>query len=278
MDITATTISLPAWRWLQETQQATVHSVFAQACNLRNERGDWLSLALPALGIGPFAVVVSLPAGGFHHWLTPQMPALLSPSTLTLPSLTIRLSQATLWQPRPNWPGAPDAAWANALTQVSAWLPPFTLAQSPYAAAAQEAQAALQMGLQTVDLAACYQGAAHLSGLGPGLTPAGDDFLLGVMAALWLVWPEARARAFSQAMTAAVAPRTTALSAAWLVAAAAGQVSSQWHRLLEALSNPQAGWLRRAVDDILAIGASSGADALVGFVWAAQILVQWQHE
>lgn len=275
MNLLATIMSLPAARWLHETQQAVVHSVFVQACNLRNERGDWLSLALPASGIGPFTIVAPLPEGcGFHDWLSPGMPASVTPHAITLPPLTIHLTGAALWEPCPDWSGAPPAALATALAWLITWLPPFSLAQSPYAAAAQTAQAALQTGLQQADLAACRDGAKQLGGVGPGLTPAGDDFLLGVMAALWLIWSAARARLFSQAIAAAAGPRTTPLSAAWLAAAAAGNLSSHWHQLLWALPLVQMDALQAAVDAMLSIGASSGADALAGFVWASQILVQ----
>ncbi len=278
MNVPASTISLPAWRWLQETQQAVVHSVFDQACNLRNEREEWLSLALPASGIGPFTIVVTLLAGGFRHWLAPGMPASITRHTLALPPLSIHLAGAALWESCPDWQGVPPQALAAALARLPAWLPPCSLTQTPYVATAQKAQAALQAGFQQGDLAACCHGAQQLGGVGPGLTPAGDDFLLGVMAALWLVWPAARARLFNQAIAAAAGPRTTSLSAAWLAAAAVGNVSSHWHQLLPALSAGQPDALKAAVDAIVTIGASSGADALAGFVWAGQILVQWQHE
>lgn len=275
MNVLASMLSLPAWRWLHETQQAVAHSVFAQACNLRNEQGDWLSLVLPASGIGPFTVVVLLPEGcGFHDWLSPGMPASVTPRAITLPSLTIHLTGAALWEPCPDWSGAASTPLAPALAPLITWLPLFSLAQSPYAAAAQTAQATLQTGLRQADLAACCDGAKQLGGMGPGLTPAGDDFLLGVMAALWLIWSAPQARLFSQTIAAAAEPRTTSLSAAWLAAAAMGNVSIYWHQLLRALSPVQIEALQAAVDAMLSVGASSGADALAGFVWASQILVQ----
>ena len=108
--------------------------------------------------------------------------------------------------------------------------------------------------------------AARLAGLGPGLTPAGDDFLLGLLIWAWLSHPDPPA--FGRTVCAAATPRTTLLSAAWLNAAAAGQLAAIWHRLLASLAAcPPSAELRPALHAILAHGATSGADALAGLLW-----------
>ncbi len=108
--------------------------------------------------------------------------------------------------------------------------------------------------------------AVALAGLGHGLTPAGDDFLCGAMAWAWLAHPEPEA--FCQPLVRAAAPRTTALSAAWLRTAAAGEFSAPWHRLLGALANEQGhpAEIEAAVREALAHGATSGADILAGLL------------
>ena len=57
-----------------------------------------------------------------------------------------------------------------------------------------------------------------LAGLGDGLTPAGDDWLVGMMLWAWLA--HAAPRRFCQVLSDAAVPRTTTLSAAFLQAAA----------------------------------------------------------
>ncbi len=107
---------------------------------------------------------------------------------------------------------------------------------------------------------------AALAGWGPGLTPSGDDFLAGLMLALWARQGEA-ARPLCARIAAAAAPRTTRLSGAFLRAAAEGLADQRWHTLLHALAGSSDGALETAAQAVLAFGASSGLDMLTGFLW-----------
>ena len=64
----------------------------------------------------------------------------------------------------------------------------------------------------------------------------------------------------------AAVPRTTALSRAFLRAAANGDCSAPWHRFLSALQKDAKEELERAVREVLSHGQSSGADTLAGFL------------
>ena len=110
-------------------------------------------------------------------------------------------------------------------------------------------------------------GASCLAGLGGGLTPSGDDFLAGAMLAAWL--SHSVPERVCQLLLHTAAPRTTVLSAALLRAAAAGACSAPWHRLLAALANGGEEQLPSAVEEVLAHGHTSGADALAGFLWVS---------
>lgn len=272
MILSAKIISLPAWCWLRNTRQATVHAAFAQAANFVNDQGDWLSLTVPAVGVGPFGAIVPLAQGDWRDWLRPGMPAFIHQQTLSAGNLSVQFGAAALWDPRPDWErvsrSAPAAFWMD----MAARLPPFSLYHQPYAARVQAALAELDAGLRAGQVSRCARAAGQLGGLGPGLTPAGDDFLLGVMIALRLGWPAGDAQAFSMAMVDTVCPRTSALSAAWLKAAAAGEVADHWHDLLRVMVAGDKEQMPAALQAVLSLGASSGADALAGFVWAGQIL------
>jgi hypothetical protein len=105
---------------------------------------------------------------------------------------------------------------------------------------------------------------ALITGLGTGLTPAGDDYLMGALYALW-----AMGRADAGVMAAVVETavlRTTTLSLAWLRAAARGEASMPWHLLVQAALAGDGDGVETAVAAILATGASSGAAAWAGFV------------
>jgi hypothetical protein len=115
------------------------------------------------------------------------------------------------------------------------------------------------------DGAALVAGGRLLAGLGGGLTPAGDDFLTGVMLWAWLAHPEPQG--FCRSLLEASAARTTMLSAAFLRCVAAGECSAAWHALLAALDGGSERQLADAVKSVLSFGHTSGADALAGFVW-----------
>lgn len=107
-----------------------------------------------------------------------------------------------------------------------------------------------------------------LIGLGPGLTPSGDDFLGGAMIALSMSGYSESAAALAVPALAAAADRTNRISQAHLRAAARGLGADALHRCVDALARGDREALRAAIEGLDAIGHSSGWDALAGAVWA----------
>jgi len=99
--------------------------------------------------------------------------------------------------------------------------------------------------------------ACAVLGLGPGLTPAGDDVVAGALAALW------HARLLDRRVAAEIAEcastHTTALSAALLAAAARGEVIPEAAAVLA--GHP-------AVAALLRVGATSGHALCAGMAGA----------
>ena len=110
-----------------------------------------------------------------------------------------------------------------------------------------------------------------LLGAGPGLTPSGDDVILGLLLTMnrWkhLISMSRNHDHFNQQIVAAAYQRTTTLSAN-LIECAAQELADR--RLIKALD-----WLIAGtgngigvINELLTWGSSSGADAFVGFVIA----------
>lgn len=98
-----------------------------------------------------------------------------------------------------------------------------------------------------------------LGGWGPGLTPAGDDVLAGIVLTMHgLGVPEDRLRA------AVAGVRSTDLAVAYLRWAARGQCIEPAHAVLAAVSGRDADRLAAAEARLGAVGATSGADLLLG--------------
>ena len=109
--------------------------------------------------------------------------------------------------------------------------------------------------------------ALPLLGLGPGLTPSGDDFVGAVLYARRLFgltagWTAAALRLIDAAQT-----RTHAISAALFRDLSEGQSFASLHRLAAALATRESALA--AACDVAAIGHSSGWDMLAGFIIGA---------
>jgi hypothetical protein len=112
--------------------------------------------------------------------------------------------------------------------------------------------------------------AQYLSGRGIGLTPAGDDMLAGWMACNWLLHgPTARLLEACQQILLVARQQTHLLSQCWLSYAAEGNIALPMRDLLAALMQERQEPLLAAVQDVLALGATSGYDFMQGMLLAA---------
>ena len=111
--------------------------------------------------------------------------------------------------------------------------------------------------------------AQTLIGLGPGLTPSGDDYLGGVLIALHYFGRRPQAQGLWRWLEPRLA-RTSAISGAHLAAAAAGEGHEALHRCLDALCTRAPDWIAvlAALDGV---GHCSGWDSLAGVVAVAKI-------
>jgi len=137
----------------------------------------------------------------------------------------------------------------------------------PLARLAAPALARLLEATAAREAAGCVAAAEPLLGLGPGLTPSGDDCLVGWATGMRAVGAAERCvvEGMAAKLLAAAAERTTALSRAFLAAALAGDVAEPVHRFVR---SPDA----HGLSVLLALGATSGADLLAGYLLARQAL------
>jgi hypothetical protein len=138
--------------------------------------------------------------------------------------------------------------------------------KSKFGVSQREGSAVLLEGLTRKDDARISSGAAILAGLGIGLTPSGDDFLMGVLYGLWATLESDQVKRMADLIRSATAGRTTALSSAWLDAAGEGEAGEKWHDLVNAVHIKQLDGISKALEAVIETGETSGADALTGFV------------
>lgn len=282
-------ISPAASQWLNTADSAQVMHVFEKALNLVDARGSVLSLVTTSIGPGPFSVVVSRPEGGatdefdFGSLVDVESVVNATGGSLSVGSLYLQTSGAEIWQPWPDWARlAPlslnrqtDLLWR--LLDESA--PPDSMAalllgrsSEAYHQRAYGAWADLAQGLKSGKAELSKRGARAMAGLGPGLTPAGDDFLIGIIYAIHCSPGSGGLHHLVEIIRDTAIPRTTRLSAAWLEAGARGEASCGWHSLVDAMVAGREREVEAAAYQILPTGHTSGADALAGFLAARNIL------
>lgn len=169
----------------------------------------------------------------------------------------------------PVWRGAlPDpASLAAALPLVLQVLDPVAagnLVPGPRAAAAV---LALGKGVRG-DNGDLREAAARLGGAGPGLTPAGDDALGGILFARRALTGDACG---DDLVAVAGSVRTTGISGAFLLWAARGQALAPVHDLLAAAVAGDVAAAASAARALGGIGHSSGADFAQGLSWGLRL-------
>lgn len=269
-------------------QSATIHSVFRRAANITLDGGllALVSAELPRMPNG-----VQLPpaeARALLRRLRPGMAIVVGDQALAIPACdcAIDLASAAVWEPRPNITRgsvrpADLARRALRLARLLADQPeqgglgalagPLLLGQpvpeTPLAQLAFLALRALVAASQRLALDDVAAAARQLAGLGPGLTPAGDDALGGFAAVLALLGGRAAQHdQIAETIAAAAQPHTTTLSGVLLAHAARGEVAEHVGTLLRALATPctDNATLTQATKGLLAHGATSGGDTLLG--------------
>jgi hypothetical protein len=247
-----------------------VHSVFSRAVNLEIAGEMWTLLASDCADL-PFGI--RTPVRSFEAFAIREghcVHARAGFLGVGRPDrrIVVDCRAAPRWAPSP--PSAVLPGFAARLARL--WR-----AATPRAWCGSRAMARAA-ARSTLSRARPLEGAlAGIVGCGPGLTPAGDDVLAGILAVVSSpLAGEAGAEAH-QAMRRAVerlAPRTTALSGHMLRQAARGLLGQMPLDLVGALAGGSADALDYAIRSIAATGATSGADVSMGVCEAAQAFLR----
>jgi Protein of unknown function (DUF2877) len=270
-----------------------VHSAFPRAFNLVTPDGDLLGVVSTPAGNGPATIVLEPATSGstFDSLLTRGDPARLTGQWLVFSkSLVVDLGRVELWDPAPirRERSAPEIECRLArVARIASDLAPteglspllheaFALAggsvegsESAHAdllvAQARGSLARLTAAIRERRWSAALSAARELSGLGPGLTPSGDDLLAGLALGLH-AGLGSMPRPLCSALRLAVEGRTTDLAVARVRHALAGHADEAVHTLLATIVDGIGEGLDGAVKAALDYGHSSGPDTLVGLI------------
>lgn len=232
-------------------RRGVVQGVFAGAVNLRFDEAWWTLLAADrpdqpsSIRLAPDTP--DLPA------VRTGDPAEVRAGHLRAGNAVVDCRTATRWIPGP-WPPAVPGFQGRLHQLERAALP---RAWAGAAAMARDVCEALDE-----DEDALADATRRVIGRGPGLTPSGDDVLVGLLTGLGVrhvATRERLARAFAPAL-----PTTTSLSRHLLEEAALGLPGRPLHELVAALLSGV--HFAAAMQSAMAVGATSGADTALGLV------------
>lgn len=254
-----------AHRALRDGASGSVASLFERSLYVK--LGEQLICIGPrGLGDGP----LNLLCDPFTHRLAiGDRVSFVSPR-LRLGSLIIDCANVSEWRPLPI-----ASASREGLTLLSPYIAKFPAEglsrlltndeTTPVLRAARPAANALTAFVSNATTDAPHE-LVSLIGLGPGLTPSGDDFLGGAMIALATLRDTEKRDAIWRLIVPLLIERTTDISAAHLSAAAEGYGHAALHAFIDALHAGENAKLAQAIDTLTAIGHTSGLDALAGAV------------
>ena len=249
--------------------------------NLIADDGEIISFVTPAIGNGPFNVV--LPTLTLNAHITSDAKCELNPGFASIGELSIRLSDpdTQIWESRFPWSSLDPSP--DEMRLVLEWLDEFLTKREPSPqnqSPAGEWESSLSRDLQDQleteskilftgiadhTLAMIRGSATRLVGLGQGITPDGDDIMLGALLAAWMTEPGTFSIDLGEALLETAGDRTTLISLAWLRAAARGECTEHWHSTLKAIRTMSKKEFLQGSLQIYQQGHSSGWSGLRGF-------------
>ncbi len=277
--------------------KASVHSVFRSALNLRlNGENNLLTLVVSSEADLPQGIRLDTPDGFSFDEFEIGEPAICRDGILRFEhnSLTIQLSEARRWRcdlPALKFdPARPtiSAAWSfvwEALNARQRLAKAEIVAEELLSSSARDGiprkvSKAIRDLLYTAgSYELTYSPVKTLLGLGSGLTPSGDDLLVGYLAGLWCIVREKSERVqFLSSIGEMIvqhSSRTNDISRTYLYHAAQGQVASRLADLAEAISHAEKNERLHEVSlAAMSVGHTSGMDMVTGLLIG---LVTWSE-
>ncbi|MGE7598490.1 DUF2877 domain-containing protein [Lysinibacillus fusiformis] len=267
---------------LVETEfTGTVHSVFRHALNIRSTANDEIfTLATKAMDNAPNSLVIDLDTLDNLHIIQNDPVRIKHHQLLIEDKLTIALETATHWQCHlPIFPSDMATLKQN-IVQVKQFINIYgksggmKRSDSPVSAFEAETSRLLKERTALLHEELCnrrfnnfQQYVLDLVGLGPGLTPSGDDFIVGLLTIIHLEQsPCSIYRPLCESVIKWMKPLTNEISYTTLNKAAYGQVRESIHALVSAMLSGTEGEAIEALKKVLAIGSSSGTDIALGLI------------
>lgn len=266
-----------------------VHSVFNRACNIGLTDGALLTLVSSEKPNVPNGLRIETPVRfAFPDFVRVGEPAACRGGTVRFAQsvLSIDLWTAGCWHidlsglridlHRRDQAAAWLVAWHTLRQYQRGSMISAIIAATARAKGAFVTVPALLKATKSLQVEQACAAIEPLIGLGPGLTPAGDDFLVGYLAGLWSAasFDNARLRFLASvgAWLSEAASQTNVISRAHIQSAVRGHASEPIARLAQQLDRADTiDSIRAETQAALQIGHSSGTDGVAGLLFGCAV-------
>jgi hypothetical protein len=270
-----------------------IHSIFDKTVNIQcRETDDLYTLACNRLDNGPNSLVIDI-----NRFST--IPIELNDQVWTKGNvlfiedgLAVSLEGITKWEcSLPTYPLNTKQAITNIASMknhINRHGTPGGIKKNPQANNPFEIEMMKMLGersqsllcsLININMPEAVQHATGLIGLGPGLTPSGDDFLTGLMTTFHL--PQCPCQSligFSEQVIANARGLTNDISYMTLKLAAKGKARESIVRLLHLALTGEEHEVIPALNEVLKIGSSSGTDIALGIVSGLEVNLKLKNK
>jgi hypothetical protein len=237
-----------------------IAGVYRHSCNIIAHDGRVISLVMPSIGNAPFSIIVNkeFPFAS----ITPKMRVYTDLHGLEINNMPfLDLTPAECWEPKLIQFSESfhlKQTIATLLNEHTVW---HNRHNNSSIVKKRLSTGAVMLHYALSNELSVRRASATLAGLGFGLTPSGDDYILGVMVSLWLTGNTSPLHEIFEASHR----KTTSLSAALFSAGSKGNFAESWHQLVEGILSQNTIIAQDAINRFAQIGAYSGRDSLAGF-------------
>ena len=286
--------------FLDAPGEAKIIGVFRRSLYVENTFGRVACIGERGIGPGPLNALCEFPGDvDFTQIVEPGSPAKIRDGWMQLgPRMKIDISRPVAWEPEPFPVGWNLEFFLENLPVLAQWIAE-TGPREGLAPLIAQVVSGEELSYEDAFQAVSWKGissfrlwlshsltqaedlefpaiASRLVGLGPGLTPSGDDFWCGVMIALRALGFMDILEKVSGAVLKLAEERTNKISRAHLECAAGGQGAQALHETISALGAADEARWRSALRELDKIGHSSGWDSLAGVVCVLESVASWK--
>lgn len=266
-----------------------VHSIFDRIFNIQSmDQGELFTIANESLDNGPNTLVTEF-ARFSDKQIAVYDPVCTTNNTLCiLNKIEIKLDVVKIWNSNlPHYPSNEQRLRRNLVVArlfIEQYGKDGGMKRSPVGGKSfdqevsrllAERSGLLLQAISSGNMQEAAREASGLVGLGVGLTPSGDDFLVGLFAVFNMPQsPLYHSRTFCEQVASESAGRTNEISYITLKKASTGQVRESLIQLLRDLTVGSEGSVKASLSSVLNIGSTSGTDIATGILSGLGLSVQ----